>query len=309
MIDKLLRLRKDLPTAPCEIAQAYWEKYIRPLFEQDEIVNQSLVAVDTGLITQLSTQLREGEVNGKLDGLNRSRLKKRHGTYLAYDTHGLLVTDMTPGLCSVFLAWILWVLITEVFSGQYFVEFKPKWLVQSPSAPADSKRCRTCALAARTKANARPGETLKSPVCPLDLISADISDVERAAGLFPATTQVNKERLIRWLRSTRLLQRLRDIQDKMDSKGVLDADTDDPNLLVAMTLRDCTVFVRFPDDPSNDDSAVEARLGDLDLKGKGKEEYWKSLERALIEEGWYEGKEKAEDAQPLTCSIGRVKKK
>lgn len=91
----------------------------------------------------------------------------------------------------------------------------------------------------------------------------------------------------------------------MDHKGVLDADVDDPNILVAMTLRDCTVFVRFPEDPSRDEWDIEARLGDLDLKSKGKEQYWKSVETALIQEGWYEGKESREFAQPLTCHISR----
>ena len=34
---------------------------------------------------------------------------------------------------------------------------------------------------------------------------------------------------------------------------------------------------------------MEARLGDLDMKssGEGKGEYWRKMERVLIEEGWY----------------------
>jgi inositol-pentakisphosphate 2-kinase len=72
-----------------------------------------------------------------------------------------------------------------------------------------------------------------------------------------------------------------------------------------MTLRDCTVFVRFPDDPTHDDWAIEARIGDLDLKSTRKLEYWQSLERALITEGWYEGTEQPELAQPLTCALSR----
>jgi len=102
-----------------------------------------------------------------------------------------------------------------------------------------------------------------------------------------------------------MLHRLRDIQHDLDQKGVLEADADDENLLVAMTLRDCTVFVRFPEDPQRDEWDIEARIGDLDLKSKGKEQYWKSVESSLIKEGWYEGTEKQEDAQPLTCSLFR----
>lgn len=45
--------------------------------------------------------------------------------------------------------------------------------------------------------------------------------------------------------------------------------------------------------PRSCSGAIEARLGDLDLKsGRGeKGEYWRGTERRLIEEGWYMGTE------------------
>ncbi len=50
---------------------------------------------------------------------------------------------------------------------------------------------------------------------------------------------------------------------------------------------------------------IEARLGDLDLKtsnGK-KAEYWRSLERQLIEGGWYRATEKDNVAHENLCQL------
>lgn len=55
----------------------------------------------------------------------------------------------------------------------------------------------------------------------------------------------------------------------------------------------------------NERAKIEARLGDLDLKtsnGK-KAEYWRSLERRLIDEGWYKATEKGEAAQENFCQL------
>ena len=50
---------------------------------------------------------------------------------------------------------------------------------------------------------------------------------------------------------------------------------------------------------------VEARLGDLDLKTSGgkKAEYWRSLERRLIDEGWYSATEKDKSAGENFCQL------
>jgi inositol-pentakisphosphate 2-kinase len=49
-----------------------------------------------------------------------------------------------------------------------------------------------------------------------------------------------------------------------------------------------------PQLPLDNDRAIEARLGDLDLKSSAgqKAEYWRTLERSLIDGGWYTGTEK-----------------
>jgi len=62
----------------------------------------------------------------------------------------------------------------------------------------------------------------------------------------------------------------------LDTVGVLQGDALDDNLRAAMTLRDCTVFVRFPDNGNNE--KIEARLGDLDVKSVEKMSYWKDTD-------------------------------
>ena len=57
--------------------------------------------------------------------------------------------------------------------------------------------------------------------------------------------------------------------------------------------------------PATDDEPVMARLADLDLKAETKMDYWKKVEMSLIDEGWYEGKEKPGRRQGTTCSLAR----
>jgi inositol-pentakisphosphate 2-kinase len=278
VLDKLLRLRKDLPTtAPCAIAQDAWERVIAPLFFEDELVCQSLVQLRPGKVTErLNEELRGWERDYPLKGSLRSL------------DHGLLITDMTPGPV-----------------GEEVIEFKPKWLVQSPSAPPGSKRCRQCARVARMNAERkRKGETIQKAFCSLDLVSKDPKDLLRVATilLHPEPSQANINRFARWLQTNQLLDRLRDEQYTLDRVGVMEADHTDEKFRAAMTLRDCTVFVRFPADAEADDE-IEARLGDLDLKSPDKAQYWKDTERALIKEGWYTGTEQLEDRQRLTCRL------
>lgn len=51
-------------------------------------------------------------------------------------------------------------------------------------------------------------------------------------------------------------------------------------------------------------SAVEIRLGDLDLKtgAGGKAKYWRDLEINLIDGGWYQG---SNSQDPSECALQR----
>lgn len=153
--NKLLRLRKDKlfiqPTRKQH--EAYKDNFV-PLFHANNLVEHSLVALDQNVFMSLNGLLQQLEEAG-------TRPKSRHGDTLAIDQYGLLMTDMTAQ------------------PGEIFLELKPKWLAQSPDAPADAVRCRTCALRARREAArlAAGGASDSVFFCPFGLISD--SSVER----------------------------------------------------------------------------------------------------------------------------------
>lgn len=305
---------------------------MRPFFSGDQIVEQQAVALSSPGIVRENDTLRDRErqllghspLEGHQDLSSRPefRPQKRHGAYLANDPYGLLVTDMTSGRISRSLSLCSEAKSIIGPSRAQVIEFKPKWLVQSPNAPKDSKRCRQCAREARSNAElARSRGPLRHSFCPFDLVSKAPEDRFRASReiiepefLFtpnsprlsaPPLGKVERLRKVdhftTWLGNNTLLPRLQELQISLDRKGILKADSNDETFLVAMTLRDCTVFLRY----DGVDGVIEARIGDLDVKSPRKAEYWKEIERALIDEGWYLGTEKEEDTQPLTCSLSR----
>ena len=84
------------------------------------------------------------------------------------------------------------------------------------------------------------------------------------------------------------LKTLRDNQQRFDRHGVLSAQAADvPNLCKAMTIRDCTLFLRLSGDH------VEGRLADMDLKWPHKLGQWKQVETDLIDGGWYTNSEES----------------
>lgn len=249
----------------------------------------------SGIIQKLNHQLEELEkIKNSYEGSCReSRPTRWCGKYLADDDHGLLVEDMTP-------------FMTQDIE---LLELKPKWLTQSGSAPEFSKRCRTCAKRARTNAErVRTGEPLLHRFCPLDLISKDDTALYRAARAIlgindPISTSSHKRlcRLSQWARTSPLLSRLATLQSTLDPIGVFTADPTDDRFLTAMTLRDCSLYLQVPQHDSS--APIIAKIGDLDLKRPEKAEYWKDVERPLLEEGWYLGTEKESDKQPLDCNL------
>ena len=275
---KLVRLRKKTSSAtPVAESQNHFETMIKPLFPSENLVLQTLFQPSRDLLKHYNANLREMENNG-------ARPAKRHDVYLAEDEmHGMLVTDMS---CSD--------------DSSRFFEFKPKWLTQSPSAPPGSKRCRTCALRAMKKGS-------KLGLCPLNLMDKDkiVIAVCRIMGLDPQRPQHYSgsekdmlDRIRNFLLKDPLLRRLRQLQMDKDPKGVLKANLKSPDFLAAMTLRDCTLYLRVGQ------NSLDARLGDLDLKtGKGKAEYWKGLEKQLIEGGWYKATEKEKTVGENLCQL------
>ena len=276
---KLVRLRKNASTTtPVTESQKHFENCIRPLFPSENLVQQLLFQPSKSLLKDCNARLREMEKKGG------KRPAKRHGVYLAEDEkYGMLVTDMS---CN-----------DDSFT---FFEFKPKWLAQSPSAPSGSKRCRTCALRAMKKGS-KPG------LCPLDLMDKDhiTKAVYHIMGPDPHPPQDHNgsrmemlDRIRDFLLQDPLLRRLRQLQTTKDPNGALKANVTSSDFLAAMTLRDCTLYLKVGR------NSIDARLGDLDLKtGKGKAEYWRGLERQLLDGGWYTATEKEKAGVENICRL------
>ncbi|KAI4159184.1 MAG: hypothetical protein LQ342_006767 [Letrouitia transgressa] len=277
---KVLRLKKSIPSAvPVPDAQRKYEELIKPLFTKESIVEQVLCEVSEDLLKQCNSELKRLEKTG-------FRTANRRGIYLdESEQYGTLITDMTPD------------------DQHASADVKLKWLIQSPSAPADAQRCRTCAMRARRRARATVEEVELGDFCPLVL--TDESEKAFSAALEPMLNNARGaplyipqfvDKIRPFLHKSYLLQRLRELQTNLDKVGPLMADTQSQDFLLAMTLRDCTLFLKIPNqDVSGSkgqqapDAVIEARLGDLDVKSPsgGKAEYWKKTEQSLIDEGWY----------------------
>ena len=230
---KLIRLRKSLSTTvPVTESWNHFHNAISPLFLDSQVVSQDLCRISSGIVRNCNLELNDMERDGR-------RSEKRKGVYLAEDEkYGTLISDMSSDERSV------------------SIEFKPKWLVQSPNAPAGSKRCRTCALRAMKQAEARSnnlqeGHDGKGGFCPLDLLLKDRYRIGDVAEQLLGTSRYSDldrmriwDQLITWTMDTPLLQRLKQLQEELDPLGVLEADLSSPNFLMAMTLRDCTLFLK-----------------------------------------------------------------
>ncbi|KAK8049309.1 hypothetical protein PG994_011039 [Apiospora phragmitis] len=211
----------------------------------------------------------------------------------------MLIQDMTPAAHS-----------------QLGMEFKPKWLAQSPIAPPGAKRCRTCAREAyrnsqklaqqrQKQQEQQEGEedgqaqhepkAVDAPVCPLGLLHDDPDVVLRAIARFapPSWTPADHECLRRSLAASGLLTKLRDVQTAGDPGNTMFDNPEDPGFGLAMTLRDCTCFVRMPKDDNDDDNnEVEIKLADVDEKNwVSKREYWQKSHNNLVDSGFYHGTE------------------
>lgn len=206
---------------------------------------------------------------------------------------GILLPDMSP-----------------VPGSSITLEIKPKWLVQSPTAPVDAVRCRTCALQIL-----KPKDP-KKYICPLQWIHGNVDsiyqwaygrvagklEVEEAKGSSKAEAEEHEVRttaiathiaayLAKGPGST-LLRQLEFLQSRLDPQGVLrrtetsSKDVFDHNLRLAMTLRDCSMYinVRYQ---NVDAPEIICKLGDLDFKSADKMEDWAEKEQELLASGAY----------------------
>ena len=228
--EKLLRIRKDLATrVPVIETQQSFENLIKPLFPEEHLVDQLTARLPKGLIERCNIELRRMETA-------RTRSAKRHGVYLSEEEdYGTLVMDMS----------------THGQKELICIEFKPKWLAQSPSAPYGARKCRTCALRAMRAQQNGPTGISQDSFCPLALIHKDqrvlamVVDSILQESKYPSQVLESlRPRVVDFLEHSPLLKRLQELQMELDPKGVFAADTSTKAYLTVMTLRDCTVFLR-----------------------------------------------------------------
>lgn len=269
---QLLRVPKQNYTAlPYADIQHYWQNRVLPLFKPSELVQQRLVKLpsDPAFFRRLNHQLRKLDDSG-------TRRPDFVGHAVSEDVRvGMLVEDMRGDSHS---------------RATTMHEIKPKWLVQSPRAPRGAEQCRNCAREVwRNMKN-----KTKNPIfCPLNLVkAADFPHDENVAKNIAADlrrcynmTEHEARNLTTWLRSCELVQRLRKIQWDNDHTSQI---TDDEAYSLAMTLRDCSLFVLVPNTPNAPPDQVIAKLGDTDMKNFAvKKDYWLKMEKELHDSGLY----------------------
>ncbi|KAL2435237.1 hypothetical protein ABEF95_014770 [Exophiala dermatitidis] len=339
----VLRLRKDLPsTKPAVQVMRDFEERITPLFSGYEhfLLKQTLYQLTPKMVESANAELRQMEKmaehssfssssanNNETANANRPRPRHRHHVYLPpyeKEQYGILMQNLKG---------------PDDGGGVDLIEFKPKWLVQSPSAPRDATMCRTCALnAMRRKVGKHQGRG-DSGFCPFDLLVGDEEEhaLQRALEkIYPPTTKgfvaVFRQRV------QPALKHLAKLQRGYGSVGL--DDFRDPNpggkhLDLAMALRDCSVFlslrrgIRRDSDPpsthlqSGDQQRaadghethdvvelVDVKFADLDLKTPeaGKLQKWAAMEQELLDNGWYYCDSQSE-GEGSNCALSRHRPK
>ncbi|KAI1180200.1 inositol-pentakisphosphate 2-kinase-domain-containing protein [Nemania sp. FL0916] len=190
--------------------------------------------------------------------------------------------------------------------GYLVLEFKPKWLAQSPIASLDAKRCRTCAREAfrnyQRRANEEP---VPVPICPLGLVHENPAVVMNTIRrLAPKWTERDRKRLAHAFKSSGILKKLRELQTEGDHDQALLQNPSDPSFGLAMTLRDCSCYVRMPIDV---DQAVEIKLADVDKKNwEEKQMYWRETHWNLVDNGWYTCEEQVDTPIVTRCVLSQT---
>ncbi|KAK5990155.1 Inositol-pentakisphosphate 2-kinase [Cladobotryum mycophilum] len=268
----LLRVAKvpsmgQTPTYNYLLQQKFYHTAIKPILGEHAVRQELVVLHQSGIVDEL---------NDILQNIDHKRKPKFRGTFIGQANWGFLVEDMRPG------------------DGDdcELIEFKPKWLSQSPSAPENAIRCRQCALELR---NFVQNPAAKKPCpenkpCPLALGNSDAprqvnSPFRIAHQLADVGADHHFEDALAKIMDHDAIHVLRTQQRLLDEQGPLNASQSDPYFSLAMTLRDCTCFALIPADS---DAPIKIRLGDFDWKNpKVKIGHWTGTEESLIEGGFY----------------------
>ncbi|KAI1331292.1 inositol-pentakisphosphate 2-kinase [Xylariaceae sp. FL0255] len=276
----LLRVPKHKPgVTACDYKtlQEFHQTRVEPRIGSQHLVPQILIEISDSVAKKMNSSREKLGTRDKGDG---SEVKAGAA---------MLVQDMreSPGY-SVF-------------------EFKPKWLAQSPIAPKDAKRCRTCAREAyRNSQKQARGKTIEVPICPLGLLSKNQGIVKitiQRLAPEPKWNDKDRSRLLQAFDESGILTKLQQLQQEGDPGDTLLNNPSDEGFGLAMTLRDCSCYVRIPTDTTKD---IEIKLADLDKKNwRAKQDYWREGHENLISGGWYT-REETIDGKPIEthCAMG-----
>jgi inositol-pentakisphosphate 2-kinase len=300
VLDKVLRVSKGLPKSlRSEVIVDGFMADVRPLF------------VSPRASTTTSQTLEEIDLDQHL---------MAHLPVVLFNEGMSALKSLVPAIRSPNSAAQFGILLPNMSTdpGQNITfEIKPKWLAQSPAAPPDAIRCRTCALQFSRKKG-----TPSDYICPLRLSNEGMSTIDDVAFIRRwATSALSRQlqsdsdaellqqsfldklvdRVVRYFTTgdgRTLLLHLKKLQTTLDSEGILQRyarPRDDFNfvydLRLAMTLRDCSLFVVVP----LRDGEVTSKLADLDFKSAEKIDDWRDKEAALVDEDWYTKNPKAHD--------------
>ena len=289
--DKVLRVSKGLPKSlRSEVIVDGFMADVRPLF-----------------VSHLASA--KGQT---LEDIDLDKHLMAHLPVVLFDEAMSALQKMVPAICPLKDTAQFGILLPNMstVTGQNVTfEIKPKWLAQSPNAPPEAIRCRTCALQF-----SRGKGTPVDYICPLRLshegaaVDSDMAQIRRWA-TNALSLQINKDknahlpqgtaletlvdRVVAYFTSgdgRTLLLHLKKLQETLDSEGILQRyahPRDDFNFIydlrLAMTLRDCSLFVVVP----ISGGGIISKLADLDFKSAEKVDDWRDKETALVNEGWY----------------------
>ena len=277
-----------------EIIHGY-EHAIRPLFLPGKYktlgkATGSRSSSDTPITVQLSRDLTK-------------HLMDHEAVLLLPEVMSHLYTRVEKGTFANTVPRVCWGILLPNMSptpGQSItLEIKPKWLAQSPNAPSGALRCRTCAMQVSVPKNR------DSYICPPQVLHGDSktlrpwanATVKRHFGSqTPSQTVVSAmvEGIVAYLTvgdGVELLRHLLQLQSTLDPQGILcrpqhGSELFDHNLRLAMTLRDCSLFIKISYNASGM-TGIESKLGDLDFKSAEKIVDWMDKEKQLLKEGAY----------------------
>ncbi|ODQ65236.1 hypothetical protein NADFUDRAFT_51831 [Nadsonia fulvescens var. elongata DSM 6958] len=292
----LLRLRKKIKDLPTTVDNwSFIENSVIPL-TNGYMASMKLVKIDTELLLALNDKAGQSSDNFPFFELNIS------------ESHGILMQNLRPPhlMAANKNKYLHISTFFSDFLRSAFIEFKPKWLVQSLSAPSNSRYCRTCAV------KQMRGKSHQITYCPLQLLKKNAQDVKKLVDRLLGDTldeiwhPIIGLCLHKVVMESPVFSIIKSIQE-MCQKSIVDySDTEDLDneFGLFMSACDCTLLINIMTNNIQAERDVltikegettyfiSCKLVDLDKKNiisPIKRKHWKSIEEKLINEGWYTG--------------------